>query len=239
MPHERIANSERFINEFGEMLLLWRQSNGWSGQTLEDWAKACPDILPVKVLNSVITGLELKRNRRTAPNTFQGLGLANEMLAQKFRGTIRDRTLHDRIYQAEPIRHEDGRPWTAADFFAAFVGELEIPERFKMSYQQEQEQTQEKEQEQSQFVGEGFAPLTISVPKTQGKEQEQDQDDDYYEEPPAYDKSPLTPKSWDKIFLQRCQEAEIRAKAIKQAQQHFHASSPVMSPLALPSPVLK
>jgi hypothetical protein len=141
MPHERIANSERFINEFGEMLLLWRQSNGWSGQTLEDWAKACPDILPVKVLNSVITGLELKRNRRTAPNTFQGLGLANEMLAQKFRGTIRDRTLHDRIYQAEPIRHEDGRPWTAADFFAAFVGELEIPERFKMSYQQEQEQT--------------------------------------------------------------------------------------------------
>lgn len=107
-----------------------------------------------------------------------------------------------------------------------------------------QVQEQQQEQMQSQyFVVEGFAPLTISIPKTQEQEQEQeqeqDQDDDHYEEPPAYDKSPLTPKSWDKIFLQRCQEAEIRAKAIKQAQQHFHANSPVMSPLALPSPVLK
>jgi len=105
----------------------------------------------------------------------------------------------------------------------------------------QQEQKQQQEQEQTQFVVEGFAPLTISIPKTQEQEQEQeqDQDDDHYEEPPAYDKSPLTPKSWEKILLQRCQEAEIRAKAIKRAISNFHASSPVMSPLALPSPVLK
>jgi hypothetical protein len=133
MPQDRIANSDQFINAFGDMLLLWRQGNGWSGQTLEDWAKACPDILPLKILNSVVTGLELKRNKRTAPHTFQALGLANEMLAQDFRGTIRDRTLHDRIYNATPICHENGKPWTAVDFFAAFVGELEIPARYKPS----------------------------------------------------------------------------------------------------------
>ena len=128
-------------------------------------------------------------------------------------------------------------PHSSPEFSPGALALALAPAQAPAQAQEEQQQTQEQEQEQeqSQFVVEGFAPLTISVPKTQG----QDQDDDYYEEPPAYDKSPLTPKSWDKIFLQRCQEAEIRAKAIKQAQQHFHASSPVMSPLALPSPVLK
>jgi hypothetical protein len=151
MLHARIADSERFINEFGDMLLLWRQSNGWSGQTLEDWARACPDILPIKVLNSVITGLELKRNKRTAPHTFQAIGLANEMLAQDFRGTIRDRTLHDRIYNANPICHEDGRPWTPTDFFAAFIGELEIPDRFKLSCQVQDETMPDADSSRGRF----------------------------------------------------------------------------------------
>lgn len=78
------------------------------------------------------------------------------------------------------------------------------------------------------------ATLSISVPK----EQSQD-DDDHYEEPQDYDKSPLTPRSWDEILVQRRQEAEVRTKEIKRALNNFHASSPVMSPLALPSPVLK
>ena len=76
--------------------------------------------------------------------------------------------------------------------------------------------------------------LSISVPKTQSQD-----DDDHYEEPPDYDKSPLTPRSWDEILAQRRQEAEVRTKEIKRALNNFHASSPVMSPLALPSPVLK
>lgn len=132
MPAKRHANWQQYIDEFGDMLLLWRQSNGWSGQTLEDWAKACPDVLPIKLLNSVVTGLELKRNKKTAPSTFQALGIANCILAQEFRGVIRDRTLHDRIYNATPICHPDGKPWTPGDFFRAFIGELEIPERYRM-----------------------------------------------------------------------------------------------------------
>lgn len=163
MPLTRLANADRYIDEFGDMLLLWRQSNGWSGQTLEDWAKACPDVLPIKVLNSVITGLELKRNRRTAPATFQALGLANETLAKEFRGVIRDRTLHDRIYNAEPIRHEDdGSPWTAADFFAAFVGELEIPAKYRMPTEAKPETIPDAEDARGRFHAlrraEGLAP---------------------------------------------------------------------------------
>jgi hypothetical protein len=178
-PLARISNAERFRNEFGDMLLLWRQSNGWSGQTLEDWAKACPELLPIKVLNSVITGPELKRNTRTAPNTFQALGLANETLAKEFRGTIRDRTLHDRVYNAEPIRHEDdGTPWTAADFFAAFVGELEIPAKYRVADRAEVEPIPDADDSRGRFhalrKAEGLSPtgafarLMKFTPRTDG-----------------------------------------------------------------------
>jgi hypothetical protein len=176
---DRLANAERFKDEFGDMLLLWRQSNGWSGQTLEDWAKACPEILPIKVLNSVITGLELKRNSRTAPGTFQALGLANETLATECRGKIRDRTLHDRIYNARPICHDDdGEPWTAADFFAAFVGELDIPARFKVASQAEDESIPDADDTRGRFHAlrkaetltptAAFARLMRFTPRTDG-----------------------------------------------------------------------
>jgi hypothetical protein len=178
MTLARISQSEQFIEQFGDMMLLWRQSNGWSGQVLEDWARACPDVLPIKILNSVVTGLELKRNKRTAPHTFQALGLANETLAQEFRGTIRDRVLHDRVYNAEPIRHDDGRPWSATDFFAAFVGELEIPAKFRLSTTTEDDGIPDADCARGQFhalrKAEGLTPtaaftrLLRFTPRTDG-----------------------------------------------------------------------
>lgn len=128
MENENV--SERLLRarqRFGRMLVNWRKRQGWSGQTWEDWAIACPDVLPVKLLNSVVTGLELGRNEKTAPITFVALGLANQLLAKEDRGTIRDRVLRDRVYQAQPIRHEDGEPWDGADFFAAFTGFIDPP----------------------------------------------------------------------------------------------------------------
>ena len=96
------------------------------------------------------------------------------------------------------------------------------------------QQQQELSSQQQEATVAPSTTLSISVPK----EQSQD-DDDHYEEPPAYDKSPLTPRSWDEILAQRHHEAEVRTKEIKRALNNFNASSPVMSPLALPSPVLK
>lgn len=87
----------------------------------------CPETLPVKLLNSVVTGLELGRNEKTAPITFVALGLANQALTREDRGTIRDRVLRDRVYGAEPIRHDDGEAWDGADFFACFAGFIEPP----------------------------------------------------------------------------------------------------------------
>ena len=145
--------------EFGRMILRWRKRQGWAGQTWEDWARACPDLLPVPVLNSVITGLELGRGEKTAPTTFVGLGIANQALAQKDRGTIRDRVLHDRIYGAEPIRHEDGEPWDAADFFACFTGLLAVPTGLSSDAV---ELTSETSEEASEALRKRFRALTAS-----------------------------------------------------------------------------
>lgn len=116
------------------------------------------------------------------------------------------------------------------------------PELSSLVQQQQQEQQepkavwgqQELSAQQQEATAAPSTALSISVPKTQSQD-----DDDNYEEPPAYDKSPLTPRSWDEILAQRHHEAEVRTKEIKRALNNFHASSPVMSPLALPSPVLK
>lgn len=116
---------------FGELLLRWRTANGWSGQTAEDWCRACPDLLPYKILNSTWTGLELKRNERTAPATFRALGDVNQLLDQDDRGMIMERKLRDRVYGAQPIRHPDGTAWDHADFYRAFWGEIEIPPEYR------------------------------------------------------------------------------------------------------------
>ena len=112
------------------MLVNWRRINGWSGQTAEDWATACPDVLPVKLYNSVWTGLEKARNEKTNPQTFLALGLMNLALAERNYGTIRDRRLSDRVKGAEPITDETGAAWGPTEFFAGFMGEIAIPERF-------------------------------------------------------------------------------------------------------------
>lgn len=131
MPTPRHREWTKARSAFGDMLLLWRTSNGWSGQVAEDWARACPELLPFKVLNSVWTGLELKRNERTAPATFRALGDLNQLLACDDRGVIRDRRLRDRVCGARPIRDASGRAWDHIDFYRAFWGEIEIPPEFR------------------------------------------------------------------------------------------------------------
>ena len=143
---------------FGDMLLLWRTSNGWSGQVAEDWARACPDLLPFKILNSVWTGLELKRNERTAPATFRALGDLNQLLDSKDRGVIRDRRLRDRVDAAQPIRDADGRPWDHVDFYRAFWGEIEIPSEFRKA---ETAMTREEAEEWSERFRLSFRSVMV------------------------------------------------------------------------------
>ena len=150
--------------DFAKMLLNWRRINGWAGQTAEDWATACPDVLPVKIYNSVWTGLEKARNEKTNPQTFLALGLLNLAIAEQRWGKIRDRRLSERVKGAVPITDEAGTPWGPTEFFAAFMGEISIPERFLRQEFTASEakdlSAQWRAEFQAEMVRRGLPPLT-------------------------------------------------------------------------------
>ena len=115
--------------QFGKFLRNWRKSNDWSVTTAQDWAKACPALIPwaLRVAGGQWGNLENGKVMQPQPSTFIQLGVLNECLAQKERGTIRDKLLRERVQQARPVLHADGRPWGAEDWFACYIGKLEGP----------------------------------------------------------------------------------------------------------------
>jgi len=115
--------------QFGKFLRNWRKSNDWSVTTAQDWAKACPALIPwaLRVAGGQWGNLENGKVMQPQPSTFIQLGVLNECLAQQERGTIRDKLLRERVQQARPVLHGDGRPWGAEDWFACYIGKLEGP----------------------------------------------------------------------------------------------------------------
>ena len=115
--------------QFGKFLRNWRKSNDWSVTTAQDWAKACPGLIPwpLRVAGGQWGNLENSKVLQPQPSTFIQLGVLNECLAQEERGTIKDRLLRDRVQRARPVLHNDGRPWGAEDWFACYIGKLEGP----------------------------------------------------------------------------------------------------------------
>jgi transcriptional regulator with XRE-family HTH domain len=110
---------------FGQNLRRWRLRNGWSQNTAQDWAQS---IGVPAVFNSQWSQLETARLRGPKPLLFRALGILNSLLAAQEYGSFTDRALMDRVKQAEPICHPDGKPWTGPDFYAAFMGQLAWPE---------------------------------------------------------------------------------------------------------------
>ena len=115
--------------QFGKFLRNWRKSNDWSVTTAQDWAKACPGLIPwpLRVAGGQWGNLENSKVLQPQPSTFIQLAVLNECLAQEERGAIKDRLLRDRVQRARPVLHADGRPWGAEDWFACYIGKLEGP----------------------------------------------------------------------------------------------------------------
>lgn len=118
------AQLEAAAVTFGENLRRWRVAQGWSQNTPQDWGQAVGVLC---VFNSQWSQLEGAKLRGPKPLVFRALGAMNAMLHSKTYGPIRDRALLDRVQAAEPILHDDGTPWDGADFYAAFMGELDWP----------------------------------------------------------------------------------------------------------------
>lgn len=110
---------------FGANLRHWRRRQGWAQDTAMDWGKATGRL---HVYSSQWSSIESGSTRNPGPTLFVAFGVMNTRLACADYGAVRDRTLMDRLKAAEPLRHKDGEPWDAADFFAAYIGHQAWPD---------------------------------------------------------------------------------------------------------------
>lgn len=112
---------------FGHMLKAWMRSGGWSTKTAMDWAKAAG--LP-QLSNNTVTFIWGGTQPKTSPRFFTTIGYLNQRLADQDYGPITNRALKDRVSSLQPLRHPNGTPWGAVDFFACYVGQLDPPAEF-------------------------------------------------------------------------------------------------------------
>ena len=112
---------------FGGMIRRWFQSGGWTTKTPAEWAKAAG--LP-QISNNTVSFIWRGTQPKTSPAFFTSIGYLNRRLADRDYGAITDRTLRDRVTSLEPLRDSSGAVWTAADFFAAYVGLKDPPKEF-------------------------------------------------------------------------------------------------------------
>jgi hypothetical protein len=93
------------------------------------------------------------------PNFFRGLGQFNQAIAERDLVGVTDRRLMDRLKRGSPITHPNGVPWTASDFFAAYLGALEAPA--ELLNPPEQQITQELVDQWTQQIRDSFRKLSL------------------------------------------------------------------------------
>lgn len=120
---------EQARETFGRFLRNWRKANGWVVTTPQDWAKACPELIPpgLRVSSGQWTNLENALVKQAQPSTFLQLAALNQALASKQRGRISDPLLKERVAAAKPMLRADGSPWGPEDWFACYIGNLQGP----------------------------------------------------------------------------------------------------------------
>ena len=94
--------------------------NGFSQQTIHDWATAAGTAGP---WNSSISLLQRGRLDPKAM-IWVAFGQLNKDLADGNLKYVTNRKLKDKLSEAMPFLTEEGQPATAGDFFCMFIGEL-------------------------------------------------------------------------------------------------------------------
>jgi transcriptional regulator with XRE-family HTH domain len=114
--------------DFGRMLRLWRERNGWTQYTAERWSREAGFRT---VSSGNISMMEQgKAGDLRAQAHFQ-LADVNRRLAEKDWGAVSSREIRQALEQATPIRGDDGQLWGPAEFWSCYVGLLPVPEAYR------------------------------------------------------------------------------------------------------------
>jgi transcriptional regulator with XRE-family HTH domain len=105
--------------QFGKDLQLWRRRAGWAQDTSMAWGEAAG--IP-HVFSSTWSQLERGIMRTPGPGVFLALADQNRRIASKAFEGVEDEDFLKRLGRADPVLHEDGEPWDAADYFACYIG---------------------------------------------------------------------------------------------------------------------
>jgi transcriptional regulator with XRE-family HTH domain len=114
--------------QFGRMLRLWRERNGWTQYTVERWGREAGFRT---VSSGNISMVEQgKAGDLRAQAHFQ-LADVNRRIAEQQWGRIRSPELRQALQEATAIRGDDGQLWGPTEFWSCYVGLLPVPQEFR------------------------------------------------------------------------------------------------------------
>lgn len=114
--------------QFGRMLRLWRERNGWTQYTVERWGREAGFRT---VSSGNISMVEQgKAGDLRAQAHFQ-LADVNRRIAEQQWGRIRSPELRQVLQEATAIRGDDGQLWGPTEFWSCYVGLLPVPQEFR------------------------------------------------------------------------------------------------------------
>ena len=114
--------------DFGRMLRLWRERNGWTQYTAERWSREAGFRT---VSSGNISMVEQgKAGDLRAQAHFQ-LADVNRRIAEKDWGSLKSPEIRQALAEATPIRGDDGQVWGPTEFWSCYVGLLPVPEAYR------------------------------------------------------------------------------------------------------------
>ncbi len=114
--------------DFGRMLRLWRERNGWTQYTVERWGREAGFRT---VSSGNISMVEQgKAGDLRAQAHFQ-LADVNRRIAEKDWGTVKSQEIRQALAEATAIRGDAGQLWGPTEFWSCYVGLLPVPQTYR------------------------------------------------------------------------------------------------------------
>ena len=114
--------------DFGRMLRLWRERNGWTQYTVERWGREAGFRT---VSSGNISMVEQgKAGDLRAQAHFQ-LADVNRRIAEKDWGPVKSQEIRQALAEATAIRGDDGQLWGPTEFWSCYVGLLPVPQSYR------------------------------------------------------------------------------------------------------------
>ena len=124
--YSQILDAQRqHAKAFGQMLRRWREFNGWTQYTAEQWSQEAGFLTLGHGTMS-----ELENGKLTNPGikTFAFLHEVNRRIAAEDFSGVTSRRLRDLVMDSRPILDEFGDPWTIEHWWAVHKGIHPIPD---------------------------------------------------------------------------------------------------------------